>query len=288
MEWAAGGGHHGGVPYTIVSFHAHPDDEVLLTGGTLARLAAEGHRVVVVTATAGGADPGGRAGMKGGDLAGRRVRELHRSVAALGCNEVRLLGYDDSGLDGTSGGDGRAFARVDVDEAAEGLAELLRSVEADVITIYDPAGGYGHPDHVQVHRVGIRAAELAGTPIVLEATVDRRSLLRVLRILRFLRLSPPDWHPLRFGDAYAEPSRLTHRIDVRSYSNQKRAAMAAHASQSMADSGTRTLAVFLRFPSILFSRVFGHEWFVERGRRPAGTLQGDVFCTLRHGKRERL
>jgi LmbE family N-acetylglucosaminyl deacetylase len=274
-------GHHGRVPYTVVSFHAHPDDEVLMTGGTLARAADEGHRVILVTATAGGAGLASTSTTGAGDLAERRMEELRRAAALLGIREVHLLGFDDSGMDGRAGRAGRAFAHVDVEEAATALAAVLKEVGADAITVYDPAGGYGHLDHVQVNRVGVRAAQLAGTPVVLEATVDRRPLLRILRILHLLRLSPPDWHPDRFAGAYAAPSRLTHRIDVRRYSTHKRAAMAAHASQSTADSGVRALAVFLRLPPFVFRRAFGHEWFVEVGRPRPAELLGDVFHTLR-------
>jgi LmbE family N-acetylglucosaminyl deacetylase len=271
--------------FTLVSFHAHPDDEALLTAGTLARAAAEGHRVVLVTATAGGEGLAATAATgPAGDLAPRRLDELRRSAAALGCLEVHLLGYDDSGMDGRAGRDGHAFSRVDVEVAAARLAALLRSVGADALTVYDPAGGYGHPDHVQVHRVGRRAAELAGTPVVLEATVDRRQLLKVLRLLRLvglLRLAPVEWRPERLKAAYAQPARLTHRIDVRGYTSAKRAAMAAHASQTTADNGVRSLALFLRLPPFLYRQVFGYEWYVETGRRPSGELLGDVFATLR-------
>jgi LmbE family N-acetylglucosaminyl deacetylase len=269
------------VPYTVVSFHAHPDDEALLTGGTLARAADEGHRVVLVTATAGAAGLTSPAAIGGGDLAERRLGELRRSAASLGCSDVHMLGYDDSGMDGRAGRDGLAFARVDVEDAAGTLADLLRSVGADVITVYDPVGGYGHPDHVQVNRVGLRAAQLAGTPVVLEATVDRRPLLRILRVLSGLHLAPPDWQPERFARAYSEPDRLTHRVDVRRYTDQKRAAMAAHVSQTTAEVGVRSLAIFLRLPPFLVRRAFGHEWFVEVGRVPASELVGDVFDTLR-------
>ena len=273
------------VPYTVVSFHAHPDDEALLTAGTLARAAAEGHRVVLVSATAGGAGlvSSGLAGR--GDLAGLRAEELEAAAAAVGCHEIHFLGYEDSGMDGWAGGDETAFARVPVEEAAARLADLLRRIGADVLTVYDPAGGYGHPDHVQVHRVGVRAAEMAGTPVVLEATVDRRPLLRVLRVLAALRLTPPDWRPERFASAYAEPGRITHRVDVRGQAPAKRAAMAAHASQATADEGVRTLAVFLRLPRPVFRRVFGHEWFVERGRDAPGRPLDDIFATLRDGAR---
>ncbi len=267
--------------YTVVSFHAHPDDEALFIAGTLSRAVAEGHRVVLVFATAGEAGLAAGAITAAGGLSERREAELRRSAAAIGCHDVRLLGYHDSGMDGRAGPPDRAFARVDVEEAATRVAALLSDVGADVLTVYDPAGGYGHPDHVQVHRVGVRAAQIAHTPVVLEATVDRRPLLRALRILHALRLAPRDWDPARFAASYADPERITHRVDVRGYVSQKRAAMAAHASQTTADEGKRTLSVFLKLPSPVFRRVFGHEWFVERGRRPPSAPLDDVFATLR-------
>jgi LmbE family N-acetylglucosaminyl deacetylase len=268
--------------YTLVSVHAHPDDESLLTGGTLARAVAEGHRVVLVVATAGGEGLSSSLAAGLGMLADRRIDELHNAARALGVERVHLLGYDDSGMDGRAGRDAHAFARMDVEPAAQRLAELLSAERADVVTVYDPAGGYGHPDHVQIYRVGVRAAELAGTPVVLQATVDRTSLLRVLRVLNGLRLMPADWRPARFVAAYTDRALLTHRIDVRNYASQKRAAMAAHATQATADAGTRTLAIFLRLPRFLFRRALGSEWFVEIGRQPAAELLDDVFATLRH------
>ena len=274
------------VSFVLVSFHAHPDDESLLTGGTLARAASEGHRVVVVVATAGGEGLVAGRAITATSLADQRIAELHRSAEALGVARVHLLGYDDSGLDGTAAENGNAFAHADVDQAAERLAALLREEQADALTIYDPHGGYGHPDHVQVHRVGVRAAQLAGTRVVLEATVDRTLLRRTLGLLRILRVSPADWSPDRFATAYSDRADLTHRVDVRRYARQKRAAMAAHASQATADTGTRTLAIFLRLPLFVFRRVFGHEWFIERGRRADGIVADDIFSTLRESGRE--
>ena len=267
------------MPFTLVAFHAHPDDEALLTAGTLARAAAEGHRVVLVVATAGesGLVAGGRTGPV---LAARRTAELEQSAAALGCARVEVLGYADSGMAGEAGGD-HAFARADVEEAAGRLAALLVEEAADVLTVYDAAGGYGHPDHVQVNRVGVRAAELAGTPVVLEATVDRRALQRVLRLVARLPGIPRDFAPERFDVAFADPRTLTHRVDVRRYARAKRASLAAHASQATADSGTRTLAVLLRLPGPLFRLALGREWYVERGRGPARPLLDDVFATVR-------
>jgi LmbE family N-acetylglucosaminyl deacetylase len=267
------------VPFTLVAFHAHPDDEALLTAGTLARAAAEGHRVVLVVATAGeaGLVSGGRTGPA---LGTRRRAELDRSAAALGVARVEVLGYADSGMRAEAGG-AEAFARADVDEAAGRLAQILVDESADVLTIYDPAGGYGHPDHVQVTRVGARAAQLAGTPSVLEATVDRSALQRVLRLVHRLPGIPADFAPQRFDRAFSAPDELTHCVDVRRYAGAKRAAMAAHVSQAVADEGTRTLAVLLRLPGPLFRLALGREWFVERSRVPQRPLLDDVFATVR-------
>lgn len=267
------------MPFTLVAFHAHPDDEALLMAGTLARAAAEGHRVVLVVATAGeaGLVSGGRTGRA---LGTRRLAELQQSAAALGAARVEVLGYADSGMHGEAGGID-AFAAADVEEAAGRLAQILVEETASVLTIYDPAGGYGHPDHVQVSRVGARAAELAGTPSVLEATVDRSALQRVLRLVHRLPGIPADFAPQRFDAAFTAPGQLTHRVDVRPYAAAKRAAIAAHVSQAGADEGTRTLAVLLRLPRPLFRLALGREWYVERGRAPQRPLLDDVFATVR-------
>lgn len=264
--------------FTIVAFHAHPDDEALLTAGTLARLAAEGHRVVLVVATAGeaGLTRGSWAGQL---LAGRRLAELERSASALGCARVEVLGYADSGMLGKAGGEA-AFVRVDVEVASARLAALLVEERADVLTVYDAAGGYGHPDHCMVTRVGIRAAELAGTRVVLEATVDRRALQRVLRLVSRLPGVPADFAADRFDRAYSDRRDLTHRVDVRRYTSAKRASLAAHVSQAGGGEGTRTLAVLLRLPHPLFRLALGREWFIERGRTP-GPLLDDVLASLR-------
>ena len=276
------------MPYTLVVFHAHPDDEALLTSGTMARASAEGHRVVLVVATAGGVGLVSSDFLgEGESLAARRLAELRRSATALGCARTEVLGYADSGLDGLASGEGaaQAFASADVDEAAERLAAVLREERADVLTSYDPAGGYGHPDHVQVHRVGLRAADLAGTPVVLEATVDRDLITRALRLVQKVYRFPAEFDPTSFDRAYTPRAQLTHKVDVRRFAVRKRTSMAAHASQATADGADRTLAAFLRLPMPVFRRAFGQEWYVERGRRPGAPLLDDIFATLRGTER---
>jgi LmbE family N-acetylglucosaminyl deacetylase len=260
---------------TCVFFHAHRDDEALLTGGTMARLAAEGHRVVLVVAAAEHA-PSGLDARPRGQL---RTDVLDAPAYVLGCERVVLLGYEDSGPDGSALG---GFSRTKVELAAAELAEVLREEEADLLTVYDPAGGYGHPDHVQVHRVGIRAAELAGTPVVLEATVDRDLLLRALRpiarvgllprALARASLSTRTERAAMLKHAYAPRGEITHRIRVREYSAAKRAVMAAHVTHRLCGDSVCTFTALLRLPRLAFRLLLGTEWFVRRDLPPGTVL----------------
>ncbi len=273
------------MPHTLLAFHAHPDDEALLTSGTLARAVAEGHRVVVVVAT------DGELGLTSADfrdapegLGGRRLDELRESARALGVHRVEYLGYADSGMGPEMLPDPpgkRRFIAADVDEAAERLAVLLREEAADVLLTYDRNGGYGHRDHVRVHGVGARAAELAGTRRVLQATVPRNEILRGIRLAARVYRFPPDFDVASFERAYSPRAEITHRISVRRYASQKRASMRAHASQAAVDGGAdRTLAAFLRIPRPLFDLVFGREWYVDPSRPPGSPVAKDVFDGL--------
>lgn len=269
---------------TLVAFHAHPDDEALLTSGTMARAAAEGHRVVLVVATDGGLGLAAAEYLGPSDSALGTVRmaELRASAAALGTARVESLGYADSGLGPEVFPDppGRLrFVRADPQEAAERLAEILREERADVLLTYDANGGYGHRDHVKVHEVGALAAGLAGTPKVLQATVPRDLMVRAVRLAGRLYRFPPDFDPASFERAYSPSTAVTHRISVRRYAAQKRAAMRAHASQATADGGAdRTLAAFLRIPRPLFDLVFGREWYVDAARPAGQGVAHDVFA----------
>ncbi|MBP8881384.1 MAG: PIG-L family deacetylase [Dermatophilaceae bacterium] len=258
---------------TVLAFHAHPDDEALLTGGTLAKAAAAGHRVILVTATDGGlgltssAYPRERLGEI-------RLAELRASAAALGAARVEWLGYADSGLSarGTDSGVGAGsrgvrFVDATVDEAASRLAAILEEESVDVLLSYDRNGGYGHPDHAMVHRVGAAAAILAGTPRVLEARVSPR--VAAVMKPRGLTLAP------------LVP--VTHVIDVRDYLGAKRAAMRAHRSQLASDSRIpRNIDLLTRLPEKVFAAAVGTERFSDPTAAAASPsqLSTDIFAGL--------
>jgi LmbE family N-acetylglucosaminyl deacetylase len=271
------------MPGTLVSFHAHPDDEALLVAGTLAKAAAEGHKVVIVVATKGEAGLTDEAHRADGRLGERRMAELQASADLLGVSRVEWLGYADSGLAPNEvlvdPPGGVCFVRADPAEAAARLAEILRAEQASVLTTYDANGGYGHRDHIAVHDVGARAAALAGTPVVLQATVPRDLLLRGVRLATKVYRFPSDFDPASFERAFSPRSAITHRIDVRRFADAKRASMRAHASQAAGGTGDRTLAAFVRMPRLLYRQVFGHEWFVQAGLSPQRPYS-DPFATV--------
>ncbi|WP_072478881.1 PIG-L deacetylase family protein [Amycolatopsis australiensis] len=262
---------------TIVAFHAHADDPVLLTGGTLARAAADGHRVVVVVATDG----------LDAEYPTARWRELEASAAILGVRRVVHLGYADSGHGPALFPDppGRQrFARADTEEATHRLAALLRAERADVLLGYDPNGGYGHRDHVKVHEVARRAARLTGTRL-LEATLPRDVVLRLVRVIGALRI------PLRYDTgalsrAYSPSAAITYRFDVRRFAARKQAALAAHVSDVR---GTGRLSAVLRvlvwLPAPVFGLVAGREWYVDVTR--AGSAHPALQVSARSPRRRR-
>jgi LmbE family N-acetylglucosaminyl deacetylase len=258
---------------TVLAFHAHPDDEVLLTGGTLAKLAARGHRVVVVVATDGVMGPVSEPGSR------RRLDELRESASVLGVARVMHLGYADSGHGPVlypDPPDRVRFARADVSEAAGKLAELVRQERADLLLSYDANGGYGHRDHVMVHEVGARAAELAGVR-VLAATVPRELVSVLVAVLRPLRVVVR-YDLASARRAFTPRSAITHRVDVRAFAASKRAALAAHRSQAgPGNRAARALWLLTRLPVPVFRLALGREWFAEPGTMRTGTYCGDVL-----------
>lgn len=257
---------------TIVALHAHPDDEALLDAGTLARLADAGHRVVLVFATRGDVGDVG-VDVLGADesLAERRSDEARRSADAIGAAEVRFLPWRDSGhaprADGTwpEG----TFCAATVDEAAHAFVELLSDESAIALIADDRNGGYGHPDHVQVHRVAWEAARRTGIPLAL-ATIDREFLSGGIELAKGLGLEVPEgFVPTDLSAWYTPHDEITHTVDVAGVLDRRRASMAAHATQATGAPDTvRTLSVFLGLPDEIFAIAFSTEWFVVVGELP--------------------
>ena len=263
-----------GQPKTLVLFHAHPDDESIGTAGVMRKAADEGHRVVLVVATKGEHGEVDDGFLDAGEqLWERRVKEMRAAADILGVARVEFLGYVDSGMADTPENEKPdSFWQADVEEAASRLAQILREEEADILTVYDDNGLYGHPDHIQVHRVGVRAAELAATPKVYESTVSRDHMQRIFRMAQQGELEgdmPEDLTEESFELGVPE-ALITTTVDVRPWLDVKRRAMAAHASQ------INETSFFLSRPREHFELGFGQEWFILRGA-PPGTRETDLF-----------
>lgn len=260
---------------TLVTFHAHPDDESIATGGTMAKAAAAGHRVVLVIATRGELGQVADGVLRDGEtLAEHRIVETAAAAEILGVERVEFLGYRDSGMaDDPRRDDDGSFWTADVEEAAGRLATILDEEHADVLTVYDYKGNYGHPDHIKVHTVGHRAAELASTPSVFEATMNHDYIVGLMKEQGDLLpegVERPDAEEMDLGMPEAE---LTTRVDVTDFVDRKRAAMQAHASQIDDNS------FFLQMPLDMFRRAFGYEWFIHKGE-PRGIHESDLFDSL--------
>ena len=257
-----------------------PTTRAITTGGSLARASAEGHRVVVVIATNGdyGEVPDDLA--DGESLVDRRRAETARSAAALGVHRLVWLGYKDSGMTGwEQNSDPASFLQAPVDEAAERLADVLREEAADVLTVYDWHGNYGHPDHIKVHTVGHRAAEMAGIetglrgddePRPRRAAVRGRSRGRCTDRTGRRRLRSRTVRPttaIRSG--WRSPSSPT-RSTCRPSSTAKRESVRAHRSQ------VTDTSFFLEMPDERLAQAFGTEWFIQKGAQP-GLRPGWLF-----------
>jgi N-acetyl-1-D-myo-inositol-2-amino-2-deoxy-alpha-D-glucopyranoside deacetylase len=244
----------------LLLVHAHPDDESIYTGATMARYAAEGVHVTLVTCTLGelgeiippslaylAKDDGDRLGEY-------RIGELAAACAALGVTDHRFLGgpgrWRDSGMMGTEGNDDpRCFWRADVDQAARALLDVIAEVRPQVLVTYDANGAYGHPDHIQAHRVAWRACELAGP-------------------------NSPDGPATFYATAAlgSGPDRVTTEIDAGAWFGQKLAAMRAHATQITVDPPFFALSDGVR------RRASGTEYYtLLAGPRGPGDRESDLF-----------
>lgn len=273
-------------PLTLMAVHAHPDDEASGTGGVLARYAAEGVRTVLVTCTDGGCGDG-PGGVKPGDpghdpaaVAAMRREELEASCEVLKVSHLELLDFADSGMMGWPTNDAPgSFWQTPVEEGAARLAELMRRYQPDVVVTYDENGFYGHPDHIQAHRITMAALELTDmTPKVYWTTAPHSMVRRFGEVMR------------EFGADFEEPEQseagempeiglpdeeITTWVDTTEFADQKFDALAAHASQG-------ENIFFLRMGKERFNDLWGVETFVRvRDTTGAAVPENDLFAGLR-------
>ena len=282
----------------LLLVHAHPDDESIGTGATMAKYAAEGAGVTLVTCTLGELgevippELAHLAADADGGLGQYRIGELDRACQALGVTDHRFLGgagrWHDSGMMGLPDNDRPdCFWQADVDEAAAVLLAVVDEVRPQVMISYDAHGFYGHPDHIQAHRVAWRAFELAGGRVSkFYATAMPRSLLAEAMALApagapgqaaggaFTRVASVD--DLPFGTPDAE---VTTAIDARPYLDAKLAAMHAHATQIAVDSP------FFALSNNIAQRALGVEYFTLLAGpawQPSGSQERepDLFAGL--------
>jgi LmbE family N-acetylglucosaminyl deacetylase len=248
---------------TLLAVFAHPDDESFGPGGTLARYAAEGVAVHLICATRG--EAGERDGApQDEDLALHRERELRCAADALGLAAVHMLDYRDSGMAGSPANrHPRALAQANPEDVAEKVAHLMRALRPAVVITFDPFGGYGHPDHIAMHRATVSAIELlrpAARPAKLYYTTFPRTWMRIMvRLMPLFGVDPAAAGKnadidLRAIVDHALP--ITTVVDVGPYYDQKRRAGACHTSQ-LSGPGS----IFDRLPRWLVRRWQARETF---------------------------
>jgi len=253
----AGGTHRSGpvsAAPVLITLHAHPDDESIFTGGTIAAAVEAGWRVVLVVATDGGA--GARPPSAGADLGAHRRAEAAEAARVLGIARVEFLGFADSGCANPATGPATpgTLAAADVEAAATAVRRILVEEGATVLTTYDAAGIYGHVDHVRVHEIGARS--VAGTGCELyEATLSRSALRRLRHDLVGRGLEDALWPSALSEQLGVEDGPDLVGVDVSRHLPVKLAAVSAHSSQIM------EAPSFMGLPAGVFHHLFTTEWF---------------------------
>ncbi|MEJ8659543.1 MULTISPECIES: N-acetyl-1-D-myo-inositol-2-amino-2-deoxy-alpha-D-glucopyranoside deacetylase [Streptomyces] len=288
----------------LLLVHAHPDDESINNGATMARYAAEGARVTLVTCTLGEEgevippELAHLAPDKEDGLGAHRIGELAAAMKELGVADHRFLGgpgrFRDSGMMGVpQNRRPGAFWNTPVDEAAPYLVEVIRSVRPQVLITYDPHGGYGHPDHIQAHRVAMRAADLAAEPAFRRDLGSPHTIAKIYwnRVPRSvaeagfarLRAANVEFPGVAHIDdipGVVDDAEITAEIDGAAYTAHKAAAMRAHATQIAVD------GPFFALSNDLGQPLFTTEYYqLVRGLPgvPAGRREHDLFAGTVHG-----
>jgi N-acetyl-1-D-myo-inositol-2-amino-2-deoxy-alpha-D-glucopyranoside deacetylase len=289
----------------LLLVHAHPDDETINNGATMAKYALDGAHVTLVTCTLGEEGeiltPGlEHLGADAEDLLGEhRIGELAAAMEALAVTDHRFLGgpgrYRDSGMMGVASNERpECFWRADVDEAAGHLVGIVRQVRPRVLVTYDENGGYGHPDHIQAHRVALRAYELAADASYRPELgagwqIDKvyycafpRSLMKAgIEALRAAGDSSfSEWESIEDADFVVDDDLVTTAVDASEHIEAKMTAMRAHATQISVD------GPFFALSNNLGQQVFGVEFYrLARGRiGPRDGADGretDLFAGVR-------
>ena len=268
---------------TLLLVHAHPDDEAISTGGVMLKARADGHRVVLVTATRG--EVGEIYNMD--EAAARphlgeiREKELEKAAMILKVNRGEFLEYRDSGMVGTADNENPAsFHKAPLDEAAGRLVKILREERPDVVVTYAEDGTYGHPDHVKAHYVTNAAldqmlqASDSWTPKKLYYTAVPRSLMEA-----FIEQLPEELRQQQQASTIqitGTPDELvTTRVDVSPYAGRKRDAFLAHLSQIDPNSWFATMQ------EQIFEVAFGTEYFqLSRGKPGMELPEDDLFSGI--------
>jgi N-acetyl-1-D-myo-inositol-2-amino-2-deoxy-alpha-D-glucopyranoside deacetylase len=257
--------------HRILLVHAHPDDESISNGATMAKYVSEGAQVTLITCTRGEEgevlvpELAHLAAAHQDDLGSHRITEL---ADALGVTDHRFLGeYRDSGMMGTEPNSRPdVFWQANLDEAAGKLVKIIREVKPQVLITYDEFGGYGHPDHIQAHRVAMRAAELAADNNFGEGkawdiskiywnTMPRSVIEEGMKKMKelgsdFFGTDNVDDLP------FVKPDEVvTTVIDGTKFTEKKMAALAAHKTQISVD------GPFFALSNILGNQVWGHEYY---------------------------
>ena len=281
---------------TIMAVHAHPDDECLGTGGSLARYSQEGLRTILVTATCGEegeiVDPDMDEETVRPRLGKVRLAELKEACQTLRIETSYVLGYRDSGMEGMPENEHPAcFAQVDFDVATGRLVRIMREERPHVITCYNEHGGYGHPDHIQVNRTTVAAFHAAGDPTrypeqglppwqpqkLYYLAYPRSYILTRYEVMRSMGdetpMDRPDFDPNRVGTPDED---ITSRINVRDFIGLKTQALWCHRSQVPRDWW------YFRISHAILAERFNEECFILVTSYVASDeREGDLFAGLR-------
>ncbi|MFC5911415.1 N-acetyl-1-D-myo-inositol-2-amino-2-deoxy-alpha-D-glucopyranoside deacetylase [Streptacidiphilus monticola] len=279
----------------LLLVHAHPDDESIGNGATMARYAAEGAGVTLVTCTLGeegeviGPDLGHLTADREDALGPHRITELAAAMRELGVTDHRFLGgpgrFRDSGMMGVeSNKHPEAFWQADVDEAAALLVAVIREVRPQVLVTYDPNGGYGHPDHIQAHRVAMRGYELAADPTFRQDLGPAHEIAKVYwNCVPRSALRGPEDAPNPFPaeadeddvPGVVDDAEVTAVVDGSAYAERKAAAMRAHATQITVAEPWFALS---NDRGQLLTAVECYRLARGRSAAPAGTVETDLFA----------